>query len=538
MIEDVYRRDQLKGNLNSDISFMVRPMFPLAAFNLNKMWDFHNISEKNTYPQKIKSFPFGTKKFVTQLLPFSWQQQYNTHHPYSINDGAMIPARGYQTTITAGAYVQYGPFSIQLQPEYLYAENRDYQGFYEEKSDKEWLGIYGSKYSFIDLPEKFGNTPYKKLLWGQSSFRITVGPISLGLSNENIWWGPGIRNSFIMSNTSPGFKHFTLNSIRPIRTFLGSLEGQIICGKLENSGFPPPDTTRTYQGIKLYIPKRNDWRYINGIILSYHPKWIPGLFLGASRTFISYYKDMGSDIMEYLPIISPLTKKANYGEEDSQYPTDQRASIFVRWLWQKEKAEFYWELGREDHSFNLRDYIVDIDHQRAYVVGFRKMIPLNKYKDQYIQFNIELTQLAQTKTNPERPEKLIYIHYGGIPQGYTNNGQLLGSGIGPGSNEQMLGLKWIRSFKTIGIEIERLVHNTEYLVNPVMDIRSNWVDLTTSAIAEWDYKNVLFTVKLDIMRSYNYQNLYRPVNTIPLYWNPGKDIYNYQANFGICYTFK
>jgi hypothetical protein len=51
------------------------------------------------------------------------------------------------------------------------------------------------------------NGPFNKAFWGQSSIRLTFGPASIGLSNENIWWGPGIRNSLIMSNNAPGFKH-------------------------------------------------------------------------------------------------------------------------------------------------------------------------------------------------------------------------------------------------------------------------------------------------------------------------------------------
>ena len=52
-----------------------------------------------------------------------------------------------------------------------------------------------------------------------------------------MWWGPGTRNSLIMSNNAPGFLHFTLNTKKPIETFIGSFEGQIISGKLEGSGF-------------------------------------------------------------------------------------------------------------------------------------------------------------------------------------------------------------------------------------------------------------------------------------------------------------
>ncbi|MCX6236006.1 MAG: hypothetical protein NTY07_00385 [Bacteroidia bacterium] len=537
ILEEAYRRAQLLGNADSTVSFTVRPISPSASFKKKQIYSPFENEQEEQGNHLDGSFHFGWNKGVVQILPFSWQQQFNTHHPYSLNDGDMIPARGYQTMISGGVYAQYGPLSIQLRPEYVYAQNRDYQGFYKEQSDQVWAGYYDIL-NYIDLPEKFGNNSYKKLSWGQSSIRITAGPVSIGLSNENLWWGPGIRNSFIMSNTAPGFKHITLNTVKPIKTFLGSFEGQIICGRLEDSRFAPPDTNRTYNGSKLYYSKRSDWRYINGIVISYQPKWIPGLFLGATRTFIAYYKDMGHRFVDFLPIVSPITKKANYGEKESSYANDQRASVFIRWLWQKEKAELYWELGRDDHAFNLRDYLVDPDHTRAYVIGFRKLIPLNAHKDQYIQFNIELTQLALTTTNPERPQGSIYLHYAGISQGYTHEGQLLGAGIGPGSNMQMVGISWVKSLKTIGIQIERYVHNNDFQTSTIQDMRSNWVDFSTAAIGEWDYKNFLVSFRLEIIRSYNYQYLYRPMpGALPFYWDPGRDIYNYQAKLGMSYRF-
>jgi hypothetical protein len=538
VLEEAYRRAQLLGQADSNVSFMVRPIFPSICFKQKSVFDPYGKTPDKHGQSTDGTLLFGKGKGVVQLLPISWQQQFNTHHPYSLNDGAMIPARGYQTIISGGIFTKFGPLSIQLYPEYVYAENKDFQGFYKEQSDAVWAGYY-NVYNNIDLPEKFGNAPYQQLSWGQSSVRLTVGPLSLGLSNENLWWGPGIRNSFIQTNTAPGFKHFTFNTVRPIKTFLGAFEGQLICGRLENSGFAPPDTNRTYYGgAKLYNRKRTDWRYVNAVVVSYHPKWVPGLFLGVSRNFISYYKDMGNKVTDFLPVITPVAKKANYGENESPYPNDQRASVFVRWVWQKEQAEIYWEFGREDHSFDLRDFLVQPDHDHGYLFGVRKLFTLNKQKGQYIQVNAELTQLSLTSTNPERPEGEIYLHYAGVPQGYTNQGQLLGAGIGPGSNMQILGVHWVYSLKSIGIQVERYVHDNNFQINTIRDTRANWVDFSTAAIAAWDYGHFLFSFKFEVIRSYNYQYLYRPIaRTPPFYWDPGRDIYNYQGNLGVSYRF-
>lgn len=536
VLEDALRRAQLLGEIDSSISFTSRPLFPTASMKLTNTFDPYSTLDKERWTKSDGSIRFAKNKGIVQLLPFTWQQQFNTHHPYSLNDGAMIPAKGYQTLISGGVYAQYGPLSIQLRPEYVFAENQSFQGFYKEQPDAVWAEYYTLN-NVIDTPEKFGDSAYEKMFWGQSSIRLTYGPVSLGISNENLWWGPGVRNSLMMSNSAPGFKHITLNTIKPIRSWIGSFEGQIICGRLEDSGFTPPDTNRTYNGVKLYNPKRTDWRYINGMVVSYQPKWVPGLFLGVSRTFITYYKDMGHTFKDFLPIVTPISKKANYGETESPFPNDQRASFFLRWLWTKAHAEIYTEYFREDHAFDLRDMIIDAEHTHAFIFGMRKIFPLKVYENQFIQVNLEFTQLEQTTTSPERPSKYLYVHYAGISQGYTNRGQLLGAGIGPGSNMQSLSVSWVKRLKTIGIEFERLVQNNDFHNAVIKDPRAIWVDLGTSAFGEWDYKNLLFSAKLEFIKSLNYEHYYRPVSEdLSALWKPS-NIINVQAQIGVSYRF-
>src|SRR5690606_27100735 len=123
---------------------------------------------------------------------------------------------------------------------------------------------------------------------------------------------------------------------KPLGTFIGQFEGQLISGKLENSGIPQPNRPG-------YVAKPDDWRYISGGIISYQPKWIPGLFVGLDRTFIINRKNMGTGFYDYLPIFSALAKK-NYittgVDEENAKRRDQRASFFLRWLLKESKAEF------------------------------------------------------------------------------------------------------------------------------------------------------------------------------------------------------
>ncbi|NEW83738.1 MAG: capsule assembly Wzi family protein [Mariniphaga sp.] len=538
VLEDYYRRAQLMGQLDSSVSFTTRPFFPAETLRLNNAFDPEQTFDKEQKSKFDGIYRFGGKKGLIQLLPVTLQQQFNTHHPYSLNDGAMIPARGYQTIVSGGIYAKFGPLSIQLRPEVVFAENKPFKTFTEGKSDQA-IGAYYSFKNIIDLPEYFPEKPYKKAFWGQSSIRLTAGPVSAGISSENLWWGPGMRNSLLMTNNAAGFNHFTLNTVKPIRTPIGSFEGQIIGGRLEPSGFFGADTNLVVNGAKLYRSKRDDWRYLSGMVFTYQPQWVPGLFLGLTRSFMTYHEDLGNRLMDYFPIFSALEKKSNYGEGESKVAGDQRASVFIRWLLLKEHAELYFEYGREDHAYDLRDLTLEPDHTRAYIVGFKKLFPLNVFTGKYIQVNIELTQLETNMTNYMRAATYVwYAHIAGIYHGYTNEGQIIGAGIGPGSNLQTATLTWGKGLKSIGIQVERYVHNNDLFYLAIKDIRAHWVDINVAALGEWNYNNLLFSAKLEIIRSLNYEYNYEqvPVDRSQ-YWIPGRDLYNFQANIGVSYRF-
>lgn len=538
ILEDYYRRAQLLGQVDSTISFTSRPFFPVESLKLKNGLDPMLTLDNGRKTNFDGGYRFWGKNGLIQILPVTWQNQFNTDHPYSLNDGAMIPARGYQTMMSGGFYAKIGPLSIQLQPEIVLAENKPFKTYQDFHTDQALAAYYGFK-NIIDLPEYFPERPYKRFFWGQSSIRLTAGPVSAGISSENLWWGPGIRNSLLMTNSAAGFNHFTLNTVKPIRTPIGSFEGQIIGGRLDPSGFFGADTNLVVNGNKLYRTKRNDWRYINGMVFTFQPRWVPGLFLGLTRSFMGYHEDMDNRFSDYLPVLSALFKKNNYGEGESKTAGDELASVFIRWMLQKDHAELYFEYGREDHSYDLRDFLIQPDYSRAYILGMRKIIPLNKIKNTYIQVNIELTQLETNLTNTDRVGPYNwYAHVAGIWQGYTNEGQPIGGGIGTGCDMQTATITWGKGLKSIGFQVERYVHNNDLFYQIIHDIRAHWVDINLAALGEWDYKNLLLSAKLELIRSLNYEYNYQPItNGTGQYWVPGWDRYDVQAKVGITYRF-
>jgi hypothetical protein len=510
--DDVYRRQQLLGLDSTNASYMVRP---LIRSDWNKL---------------LYSGMDG--KLEVKALPVVWQQQINSHHPYGMNDGLMIPAKGYQTMFSAGVHLKAGPLTIQLRPELVYAANSYFRQTYEADNEPVFKNAINNYYSLIDAPERFGEGSYSKASWGQSSIRLNFDPVSIGVSNENLWWGPGVRNSLLMSNNAPGFKHVTLNTTRPVNTPIGSFESQIIAGRLDGSGIVGPSGVRH--------AKFSDWRYLSGIVFVYQPKWVKGLYLGFDRTFTTYRSDMGSSFGDYFPLFSGFDKKSTYDPDsfensEDAYARDQIFSLFMRWVMPESNSEIYFQYGREDHAWDSRDAFVEPEHSRAYIAGFRKLIPLTD-KGKYIQAGLELTQLEQAKSSIVRGAGSWYSH-GEIKHGYTHQGQYLGAGIGP-DNMQSLSVSWVNVLKRIGLQIERRVHNNELyyrMFNGKTEPRRHWVDLGIGGNLDWDYKNFILNAQMVYTHSYNYQ--YRVENQDPnIFWDFDKqDAGNLHLKVGLMY---
>jgi hypothetical protein len=532
-VEDAYRRQQLLGKDSSKSSYMIRPMFMSESKNLNLNGD--TVFSVNQFRKLL--YHNAKYKVAVYALPVVWQNQFNSHHPYGINDGSMVQAKGYETQFSAGVYAQIGPLSIQLRPEYVFAENKPFQQLSEAPNGVYWNTSIANRYNTIDLPDRFGDNTYSKVSWGQSSIRLTAGPVSLGLSNENLWWGPGVRSSLLMSNNASGFKHFTLNTTKPVQTYIGSFEAQIIAGRLEQSGIDVPI------GFE-YVPRPKDWRYLSGIVVTYQPKWVPNFFIGFDRTFIVNRRNMGRSFGDYFPIFKSVDKAAfvegDGSNADDAAARDQYISFFTRYVLPESKAEVYFEFGRNDHSYDLRDALVEPEHTRAYVVGFRKLIPVRS-SDEYIQFGIEFTQLEKGTTRNTRASETWYAHYQ-VKDGYTNNGQVLGAGIGPGSNLQSIDVNWVKGLKKIGLTFERLVNNNDLFYNFAYAsadknqyINRHWVDLSVAGNFTWTYKKLIFNSRMTYIRSLNYQYQWQQG---PDYWDWDKqDVNNLQVKLGMLYKF-
>ena len=478
-MEDALRRLQLMGKIEGDISFMLRPIQSTRLHSWDTVLQSIDPSVKAMGNKKMDKHFLGKWGYAS-LLPVQITQQYVTAQPFQELDGPMIASSGYQVMASAGIFAKLGPLTIQLQPQYVSAANSDFRGTKQTPN-------------------------YQQTHWGNSSIRLNAGPVSVGISNENITWGPSLMNPLLMSAHAPGFMHLSFNSRRPLRTPIGSFEWQLVAGYLNfmdtlfNNVLDDPGEP----------PKR---RYFNGFQFSYQPKWIKGLSMGVVRV-VQEPESLLKDNKEWNLLfrnVSRATDKDVYvnsllgSVEDNR---DQYASFFLRWIFQPAQAEFYTEWGRNDAFFNMRDFIQDPEHSRGYTYGFRKLFKQTK-ENEYWQLISEYTRLQQPSTYPVRNAGTWYVHGGG---GYSENGQIMGAPIGSGGNYMMFRISKFRGWEQKAIQLESTTQRSDKYEQPAYGFtylnpsNTKWVDFGFRLLYDRPYKKLFISTTFAIKRSFNYK---------------------------------
>ncbi|MEN9839731.1 MAG: hypothetical protein RL177_1210 [Bacteroidota bacterium] len=443
-----------------------------------------------------------------RILPVEVQATQTTGFRQGYNHGNRIPGVGLETWATAGVYFDDGRVSIQLRPEVVTSELDSFQTYPGDRNPDNdiffWRTYFERVLNVIDAPERLGYAPVRKLLPGQSFIRFHAGPVSLGLSTEHLWWGPGIRNSLLMTNNASGFLHGSLATREPLQTPLGRIEAKMIVGKLENSGLDP--RTSDTEGLSrfFYRKRADDHRVLMGSVIAWQPTWTPGLTLGMIVTDVAYSRSLQT-WHDYLPLFKPHQRQP-FGVVGNPYRRglyDRRASYYARYVQPESGVEVYGEYAREEMATSAADFLEIPEHTRAYVIGAQKQLPF--YFGLDVLIHAEMTQTEFTATRSFRPSPSWYTHHV-IRHGYTHKGQIIGSGLGPGGSSQFLNVALLNGRQKLGFFVERQVHNNDFYYSVFnTTFQRHWVDLAGGMELMASWKSVSLFADVRAVRAYNYQ---------------------------------
>lgn len=468
---DIYREYLQTLSINGDLSTLEYPQYSSkrAKILMNALdslggqpWADRDLPVYSNINDKPFNFAFHDPE-----LRSYWQSL----EPGGYHDGPIWQGRGLTSDLSAGFFIRYGILSASLRPHLIFNQNQSFNlSRYETNASR---SVYAYPLGNIDWPQRYGNSPFWSYDWGNTYIRADYRGWATGISNENMRWGPARQNALLMDSNAPGFRHFFIETSKPKDIYIGHLETAMFWGKLWESDY--------FDDTSI-----NDERYITGLTVSINPRPIPNLRVGINRVFYETIPPEGIPAGDLLKIFEAFTKinfvsTSNLGGNDQ---ADQLLSICWQWTFPESGLEIYGEWARTDHSWNWREFFTEPEHSRGYTLGLQKTFDLSNKK--ILSVNAELTQLEASKTGAFRGYPTFYVH-GRSTQGYTNEGQLLGASIGPGSSSQYLGSSLYFNKGRIKVFAQRVAQNNDFLY------RSNAMygeDIQSSEIPKYWLHNI------------------------------------------------
>ena len=174
----------------------------------------------------------------------------------------------------------------------------------------------------------------------------------------------------------------------------------------------------------------------------------------------------------------------------------------------------------------------------ANVLGFSKIISTNhnyNWEFKAEMANLQLLTVAEQFTNTAPTSWYLGTY---VRQGYTNDGKIMGAGVGPGGTSQTIELNWRKGKNRIGLSGERRLHNDDFLVYSYTnsgDFRRFFVDFATTLKIDWTFNKLELGPRISYIQSNNYNwNLFQPQE---VYFIPGMDKQQFIGKLNLTYHF-
>lgn len=379
----------------------------------------------------------------------------NSELPFGQNDGALWAGKGYSVRALAGATAHFGPFHLIAIPEFVsttsYRMSLNVIDLRFSRPLPATRSSFSSPFNVvpysIDMPYSLGDSSWRKLYPGQSSAFVDAGPMQAGVATENEWWGPATRNPIVLGDNAAGFPHVFIRTGRPLVSRAGQFEGRWIVGGLHESDFFDDDPT-------------NDVRSLSALALTWKQRPTSNLSIGFARSVYAPADGYGNVLSHALDVLKSTGHPDALPATDSTMTPgrDQIYSLFAQWIVPKYGLDTYLEWARTEFPKSLRDFLLQPMHSRGYSAGMQWAHQLRSGTT--VRLMGEMTNVEQDGSYRFRPTGSFYTSRAVI-QGYTNEGQVLGAGSGPGSSSEWLSLDYMPNRFLFGGNFGRTRYNND-----------------------------------------------------------------------------
>lgn len=354
---------------------------------------------------------------------------YNSAFPYGHNDGPVWAGRGLTYAVSGGMAAGIGPISLTLAPIAFRAENDDFELRYPDLPEplvyRDPRGL-----SSIDRPQRFGTAPYARVDPGESTLRLDLPVIAAGVSTAGQHWGPAREFPLLMGTNAGGFPHAFLGTSAPLNLWIGSVQLRLIGGVLDQSRYSPVEAGERH-------------RLLSGLVGTFSPRGANGLEVGLGRVYSSPWPADGVTIGDLLRPFQGFLKEGlqRGGEDPDDLGEDQRLSVFARWAAPRSGFEVYGEFVREDHSYDLRHFLLEPNDLSGFIVGFAKSWRHRDGRLTLLRAESMSTENARRGRGIFGNQNLFELYdHTEVRQGHTQRGQLLVPNAARGGGGGVVGI--------------------------------------------------------------------------------------------------
>jgi hypothetical protein len=492
-MEDYLRVMQIAGKV---------PLYPWSIRAFSRREITRLASGDSTGPWKLRN------RFKTAPItvgPLRLGATFNSAYPYGANDGPVWAGRGLTSVVSGGLAAAFGPISLAIDPIAFRANNTAFDLLPNGKAGLQSFNRGGEFSDRVDLPQRFGNSAYSRVDPGNSSIRFDTRWVTFGVSTANEWIGPATEYPFLLGNNAPGFPHLFLGTGEPLNVGLGRVHARLMWGKLYQSDYSPVtgSTHFAFDTASGALISGGTVRLATSGELVFVPRGLPGLEIGAARFFHVPNTSDEPNSAFWRKAIKVLFLKNELAKGDIGGFDNQLASLFFRWVFPRAGLEVFGERGFEDQLYDLRDLILNPDHEREYMLGFQKVLRTSLNRVDVLRG--ELVNYQEPTIALVRGEAGIYVH-ATLRQGHTNRGQLLGASPGAGWAAAST-LSWTRyspAAKTT-LSLRRIVRDQRgvFQLNGIVDPRSSDVIVATGIERMHLGRRADFGAKLEAMQDFN-----------------------------------
>jgi membrane-associated phospholipid phosphatase len=372
----------------------------------------------------------------------------NEHFGQTIlNDYGRPYEGGFNSIAGASSWAAWGPFVVYGRGEYQSAPSAPSPS--------------AAALGFIASTDNLPPNPPQIPIAAVNRLRLLEGYVGMNLANwqitfgkQSLWWGPGEEGAMLYTNNAePLNKMFRVNRVSPIElpsifSYLGDIRMEFFLGQLAGQEFinNTQQTGTNSPTIGQYGRSLSAQPYLSGGKISF--KFTPNFEISASKTTI--YGGPGNPLTLKTLVKSALAIHVNgepLGDGRAALDFTYRIPKLRNWL------SFYGDAFQEDEISPLN---------RPYKSAFQGGLYLARIP-QISKLDFRLEGGTTSPVNFPTCTSCYYSN-GQYVNGYTNEGQLIGTWLGRAAQgEAIRSNYWLSPRKKIGVELRHRKIDRQYL---------------------------------------------------------------------------